>query len=102
MKRPVRWAREALDDVKDQVAFIAQDNPHAARRIAQALRHAGDTLSTFATGRPGRVAGTFEKVVGSLPFVICYVLREGPDGESVVIIRVIHTSRDWPPESWPE
>ena len=34
MTRPVQWSRDALDDLKRQIAYIAADNPGAARRIA--------------------------------------------------------------------
>ncbi|MER8416015.1 hypothetical protein [Mesorhizobium sp. M1329] len=35
MKRFVAWSREALDDVKQQVAFVAGENPAAARHVAR-------------------------------------------------------------------
>ncbi|CDX55732.1 MULTISPECIES: type II toxin-antitoxin system RelE/ParE family toxin [unclassified Mesorhizobium] len=102
MKRAVRWSREALDDFKQQVAFIARDNPAAAKRVADRIRATGQNLGDMATGRPGRVAGTYEKPVGRLPYVVAYALRPVAGRESVVILRVIHTSRDWPAEEWPD
>jgi plasmid stabilization system protein ParE len=101
VKRPVGWSREALDDIKGQVAFIARDNPLPARRIADRLRDAGEALGNLATGRPGRVTGTYETSVSRLPFIIAYGLRPIAGRESVVILRVIHTARDWPVEEWP-
>lgn len=101
MKRPVTWARAALDDIKEQIAFIAQDNPTAARRVADRLRDTGAALGDMATGRPGRVTGSYEKSVSRLPYIIAYELRPIAGRESVVILRVIHTSRDWPDEDWP-
>ena len=101
MKRPVTWARTALDDIKEQVAFIAQDNPAAARRVADRLRDTGAALGDMATGRPGRVTGSYEKSVSRLPYIIAYELRPIAGRESVVILRVIHTSRDWSDEDWP-
>ncbi|MGJ8573260.1 MAG: type II toxin-antitoxin system RelE/ParE family toxin [Hoeflea sp.] len=102
MRRPVTWSREALDDIKDQVAFVAQDNPAAARRVAECIGDVGKALGDMVTGRPGRVTGTYEKSLARLPYVIAYVVRPIAGGESVVIVRVIHTARDWPAESWPE
>ena len=96
MKRPVGWSREVLDDIKDQVAFIARDNPRAARRIADRLRDAGAALGDLAAGRPGRVTGTYEKSVSRLPYVIAYELRPIAGRDSVVILHVIHTARGWP------
>lgn len=101
MKRPVAWARAALDDIKEQIAFIAQDNPAAARRVADRLRDTGAALGDMATGRPGRVTGSYEKSVRRLPYIIAYELRVIAGRECVVILRVIHTSRDWADEDWP-
>ncbi|MDF3856569.1 type II toxin-antitoxin system RelE/ParE family toxin [Paracoccus pantotrophus] len=101
MKRPVAWARAALDDIKEQIAFIAQDNPAAARRVADRIRDTGAALGDMATGRPGRVTGSYEKSVSRLPYIIAYELRPVAGRESVVILRVIHTSRDWADEDWP-
>ncbi len=55
----------------------------------------------MATGRPGRVTGTYEKPLARLPYIIAYELRPIAGRESIVILRVLHTSRDWPPEEWP-
>ncbi|MCJ8510734.1 type II toxin-antitoxin system RelE/ParE family toxin [Rhizobium lemnae] len=101
MRRPVTWAREALDDMREQIAFIAEDNPAAARRVADRLRDTGEALGEIATGRPGRVTGTYEKSVTRLPYIISYELRSIASRESVVILRVIHTARYWPVEEWP-
>jgi plasmid stabilization system protein ParE len=98
VKRPVAWSRDALDDIKEQVTFIARDNPAAARRGADRIRDAGKALGDFATGRSGRVAGTYEKSLVRLPYIISYELRPLAGRESVVILRVIHTARDWPAE----
>ena len=40
------------------------------------------------------MTGIYEKSVPRLPYIIAYVLSERTGGESVVILRVIHTSRD--------
>jgi plasmid stabilization system protein ParE len=40
--RPVQWSRHALDDLKRQIAYIAADNPGAARRIADRIRETVD------------------------------------------------------------
>ncbi|AZN98971.1 type II toxin-antitoxin system RelE/ParE family toxin [Mesorhizobium sp. M9A.F.Ca.ET.002.03.1.2] len=101
MKRFVTWSREALDDIKQQVTFIARDNPAAARRLADRIREAGQRLGDMATGRPGRITGTYEQPISRLPYIIAYQLGPIAGRESVVILHVIHTSRDWPPEEWP-
>ena len=42
-------------------------------------------------GRPGRVLGTRELVIGGLPYIIPYRVRDN----YVDILRVLHTSRRW-------
>ncbi|GAK32438.1 plasmid stabilization protein [Iodidimonas nitroreducens] len=102
MKRPVIWARRALDDIKQQVGFIAQDNPAAARQVADHIDDAGKALGEMATGRPGRVSGTYEKLLARLPSILAYELRSVAGQESVVILRVIHISRNWQVGHWPQ
>ena len=103
MKRPVFWSRDALDELKRAAARIAKDNPQAARKVAAAIRSAGNKLGERATGRKGRMAGTYEKSVTGVPYIIAYALHpvRGSD-EAVVILHVIHTARNWTPDAWPD
>ena len=96
MRRPVRWSSDALADLTDQLAYIASEKPSAARRVADALDRTALTLGDMPTGRAGRVTGTYEKSVTGLPYVIAYALMLQGGVEAVAIVRVIHTSRDWP------
>ncbi len=102
MNRDVQWSRDALDDLAQQIAWIAADNPAAARRIATRLRQVGDQLGDLATGRPGRVTGTYERSVTGLPYIVAYAITRRPDGETVSILRVIRGARNWPEETWPD
>lgn len=94
--RPVVWSADASQDYLDILDYLANDNPLAAQKVAIALEKAGNDLGRFATGRRGRVAGTYEKVVGRLPYIVTYALTTLAGRETVVILRVIHTARDWP------
>ena len=100
--RPVVWSEEARQDYFNILRFIAADNPFAAEKVVDAIDEAGDGLGHFATGRPGRVAGTYEKLVVGQPYLIAYAIKSRRDGEAVSVLRVIHTSRDWPAGEWPE
>ncbi|MFI4997638.1 MAG: type II toxin-antitoxin system RelE/ParE family toxin [Hyphomicrobiales bacterium] len=103
MKRRVLWSRDALDEFKEIIAYIARDNSRAARKVATIIRTTGDRLGSLATGRRGRVSGTYERSVRGLPYIVAYGLERLPEGgEAVVILRVIHASRNWPDEDWPE
>ncbi|CAM4405151.1 type II toxin-antitoxin system RelE/ParE family toxin [Palleronia rufa] len=101
MTRRINWSREALDDLKGEVAYIAADNPRAAQQVSDTLTRTAAALSDMPTGRPGRVTGTYEKTVTGLRYIIAYALTGDPDHGVVTILHVIHTSRDWQPESWP-
>nr|WP_197975547.1 hypothetical protein [Rhizobium sp. CFBP 8762] len=54
--------------MREQIGFIAQNNPEAARSIVDRLRSTGE----MATGRSGRVTGTYEKSITRLPYIISY------------------------------
>lgn len=100
MTRRVEWSEHALADLLAQILHIAADNPDAAVRVAEKIRTTGNALAEFATGHPGRVAGTYEKSVRSIPYIIAYALTD--EGRAVSILRVIHSSRNWSPEDWPD
>jgi len=102
VRRPVRWSTDALADLTDQLAYIASENPTAARRVADAVDRTAMDLGEMPTGCTGRVTGTYEKSVTGLPYVIAYALMPHNGVEAVAIVRVIHTSRDWPNEGWPQ
>jgi plasmid stabilization system protein ParE len=94
--RPVVWSEAAIADLETQVAYIAADNHRAALRVRNRIAEVGRRLSQFATGRRGRVPGTYEQVVPRLPYLVIYRIRRTQGSEWVSILRVIHTSRNWP------
>jgi plasmid stabilization system protein ParE len=79
-----------------QIAYIAADNHRAALRVRNRIAEVGHGLSQLATGRRGRVPGTYEQVVPRLPYLVIYRIRRTQGSEWVSILRVIHTSRNWP------
>jgi toxin ParE1/3/4 len=99
----VVWSENALDDLDSAIAYVAADNPIAARKVLERIDAAGDSLGQVATGRRGRVAGTYEKSVRGLPYILAYAIQPLPGGrERIVILRVIHGARNWPPGEWPK
>jgi toxin ParE1/3/4 len=91
--RRLEWAAPALDDLKAAGEYIAQDNPTAARRMANRVREAVELLQDQPNlGRPGRLADTKELVVSGTPFVVVYRVRKG----DVHIVRLLHHSLSWP------
>jgi toxin ParE1/3/4 len=90
----LRWTILAERDLDEIAAYIGQDNPAAAARVILELIDLAENLlpAQPAIGRPGRVIGTRELVIGELPYVIPYRVR----GQDIEILRVLHTSRPWP------
>ena len=87
------WFRSAIADLEEARAYIANDDPEAARRVASSVVRAVDRLARRpALGRPGRVPGTRELVVAGSPYVIPYRVRD----DAVEILRVLHARRRWP------
>ena len=86
----VVWTDAALDDVEATYNYIARFNPFAARRVAEAIVIAGDSLATFPhRGRRGIEPGIRELSVVH-PYVLIYRVRD----DSVEIVRVWHGSRN--------
>ncbi len=102
MKRLVRWSVRARDDLASILSYIAADNPSAAARVVERIGVTAAGLVDFPTGRAGRVMGTYEKIVPKLPYIIAYQILSQPDGvETINILHIIHTARDWPSGAWP-
>lgn len=97
--RQVVWSERAQADYLAVLRHIAADDPDAAERVGRAIHKTGEQLGEFATGHPGRIAGTYEKSVRQFPYIIAYTLTD--HGLTVAILRVIHTSRDWREDDWP-
>ena len=89
----VRWLRVALAYLEAEADYIAKDNPAAADRLVQRIMRAVNLLGNNpAMGRPGRVSGTRELVVGDTPYIVPYRVRVN----AVEILRVFHAARKWP------
>jgi plasmid stabilization system protein ParE len=101
VRRKVVWTRLALNNLIDQVTFIKWDDPVAANNVKVRIRAAAAKLGEIPTGRPGRFSGTYEKSVSDLPYILAYAIKKRGSIETIVILRVIHTSRDWQPGTWP-
>jgi toxin ParE1/3/4 len=89
----VRWLRRALENLDDEAAYIALDDPDAAARMVECIVASIERLGAHpASGRPGLVPGTRELVVSGTPHLVPYRVR----GEAVEILRVFHGARRWP------
>jgi plasmid stabilization system protein ParE len=101
--REVFWSESALSDLISVVDYVSRANPKAALELVDRIEATAEALGQMATGRPGRVAGTYERLVTRLPYILAYAVdRRPPRAERIVILRVIHAKRDWPTGDWPE
>jgi plasmid stabilization system protein ParE len=95
--KAVVWSDDAADDFDQAIQFIATSDPVAAGLIADRIGISVRSLSGLPAGRPGRVAGTFEKVVSGTPYIVAYAIS--PD--SITVLRLIHGRRNWRAGEWP-
>lgn len=89
----VVWTPEALQDRDDIWNYIATENPHTAARMDQLFSDAAGSLSEFPKrGRPETVSGTRELIPHER-----YRLVYEIEGETVWVLALVHTARQWPP-----
>jgi toxin ParE1/3/4 len=90
----ILWSPEAIADLISLRAYIAGDDPAAARRLALHIIHNIEQLlpNNPQMGCPGRVPGTRELVIPKTPFVVPYRLQRNV----IQILRVYHGARRWP------
>lgn len=101
--RRVEWSESASAEYLDALAYIAAESPQAAALVGRRIRDAIGKLRYFNSGRQGRVAGTFEKVVARTSYIIAYDVRRDAKGrEALFVLHVFHASIDWPEGEWPK
>ena len=89
----IKWLEKALSDLAETTEYIALEDVEAAKKLATCIRERVTSLVLQpGQGRPGRVTGTRELVIGKYPFVIPYRIK----GEEIQILRVFHTSKHLP------
>ena len=96
MVMQIIWLKTALKNIDELAEYIAQENPQAARQVAEEIEAQVNLLATQpALGRSGRVLGTRELVISNTHYLVPYRIKNN----SVEILRVFHTSRR-PPNKW--
>jgi toxin ParE1/3/4 len=101
--RRVIWSPRAAAAYRREILdYLEQQGEAAQRRVRGDIERTIEILSQRPIGRPGRVSGTYEKLVIGQPYIVVYSLLPGDGGEDdLVIMRIVHTARDWPPGRWP-
>ena len=88
------WSPEAIEDLASLRAYIAEDNPAAARRVVLHLIQNVEQLlpENPQIGRAGRVPGTRELVVAKTPYIVPYRIQR----TTIQPLRVYHGAQRWP------
>jgi addiction module RelE/StbE family toxin len=90
----LRWSALALRDFIDATDHIAQDNPDAARQVAERILEATQRLRDYPfIGRLGEDEETREWLVQRTPYLLVYEIHD----DTIFISRVWHTSRERDP-----
>lgn len=88
-----RWTPEAEQDRIEIIEYIAGDNPRAALRMDELFGEAAARLAGFPhMGRTGKIAGTRE-LIPHENYRLVYQIED----ETVWVLTLVHTSRQWPP-----
>src|ERR1041385_8611393 len=83
-----RWSAGAIADLVEIRRYIGEDNPTAAREVADRIKRAVQFLGDQPQlGRSGRRAGTRELVVSGTPYIVAYAVL---GGNAVEILAVMH------------
>jgi toxin ParE1/3/4 len=89
----VVWTLGAVSSLRAIRNYIQQDNPDAAKKIADRLEQMVAKLKDYPNiGRPGIREGTRELVAPNLPFIIIYRVMN----QEVQILRIFHTKQNRP------
>lgn len=89
----IRWTPAAADDLEGIANYLFEKTPENAARLIREIYSAPSSLVRFPdSGRVGKKAGTRERVVSGLPYIIVYQVK----AETLDILRILHSSQDWP------
>lgn len=89
------WTVQAKRELVGIVSYIWIDNPAAAKRVRQRIETTAAYLKSQPfMGRQGAIAGTRETIPHP-SYRIVYQLTD----ETVFILSIVHTARQWPPDA---
>jgi addiction module RelE/StbE family toxin len=89
----VRWTASARQDRIEIREHIAAEDRRAAARMDALFSEAAARLADHPhLGKPGRIPGTRELIPHE-----SYLLVYEIDGQTVFVLALVHTARQWPP-----
>jgi len=89
----IRWSSDAAEDLEDIVEYIRETRPKTAIQVASRIFEAVEALEIFPSrGRVGKLRGTRELVLSSLPYIIVYLVEQ----DAVTVLRIRHGAQNLP------
>ncbi|MGC2111804.1 MAG: type II toxin-antitoxin system RelE/ParE family toxin [Candidatus Korobacteraceae bacterium] len=89
----IRWTTNAATDFTDIVERIRAESPDTALHVARTIYDGIAVLQTSPNqGRIGLAENTRELVFAPWPYIVVYEIIE----DQVQVLRIRHTSRNWP------
>jgi toxin ParE1/3/4 len=89
----IRWTRAAAEDLEHIKDYLENRHPHLAQPTVLKLYDAIRSLKKMAgRGRRGRVEGTRELVLTTLPYIAVYRV----EGQAIEILHIYHGAQDRP------
>ena len=89
------WTPRARKARIAAIDYIAQDSPRAALgQLDEIERQTEMLIAQPEMGRPGRVDGTRELVIGRTPFMVIYRIK--PRAKRIELLRLLHGAQQWP------
>ncbi len=91
----LEWSTTAKNNLLAIEEYISQDNPLAAKKAIDKILTSIKRLKHYPLmGRRGRVEGTRELIISKISYIVPYLI----ENNKVHILRVLHSSRQWPEE----
>lgn len=89
----VRFSESSLEDLRSIREYICANNEEAAKKVVSHILEQVENIlvNNPAIGRAGRILTTREFVISKYPYILPYQVR----GNTIYILRVLHTSRKW-------
>ena len=88
----IRLTTSAENDLESIEAYIRQDNARAAVTTVLHVLDSIEGLMKYPNlGRPGRLSGTRELVIGGTPFIAIYSVRQN----IIWVLRILHGAQKW-------
>jgi addiction module RelE/StbE family toxin len=89
----IQWSPTAISDLESIRAYIANDSPNSARKVAMRVKAGVNRLRDFPlSGRAGRVPETRELVLPGTSYIAAYTIER----EEVRIAAILHGRQNWP------